>query len=186
MAPEIDDAEKQRIAEALTGVMPDGRKCFVQCSGGEVTVESQGSAAEFRRDHAELYGQLLTANEGISDAGSFVTILLMVGGLLVCLAVHMAWFDGILGVPVGSLQSWWFYVLVAVGVFGIIGAYGSAREQQVYGQYRQEIFLAIDEAGLTKNTVLAAINDDPALKSIAERLRKDRSDSSRPARQHRY
>jgi len=179
MSTEIDDAQKRKIAEALTGVMRDGQRCLIQCSDGDITVDSKVPAAEIKQKHADLYGQLLTANEAISDAGGWVGIVMFFTAAVFCLAIHMAWFNSVLGVPVERLQSFWLYLLVLAVVVIVSGGLVSVREQQAYRRHRQEVLRAIADAGSTKNAILTAINDDPALKSIAEWRKKDRVGPSR-------
>jgi len=182
MSIEIDETSKQEIADALSGVLADGQSCFVQCKDNVVTVDAPDALAQFWQDHTELYGYLLSLNEAIRGAVGYFYSFMFVITALACLAVHLAWVDDFLGMPVAKLQSWWLYLVVAVVMFVIACTVGESRYRGNYLRYRRGVMQAIDDAGLTKNSVLAMIHGDDSLARVADQLKSDGPTSDGPRR----
>jgi hypothetical protein len=121
----------------------------------------------------DLYGLLLVVDERVGDVGTASIWFVALGALALCVALHMQWLSGLLGEDVEKLRGIWVYILIGVAAFVFYSAVTAARERRVYARFRDEISEAMERNDFDKYTLIAEIQDDPALKQVAELLKTD-------------
>jgi hypothetical protein len=128
-----------------------------------------------RDEHEELYGMLLLANQKISNVGTAAVWLMIVGTITVCVGIHKNWVDNIAGIDIVKLQGWGVYVLITIVTFILFSFYTGIRERGEYQRIKPEIIKYLRTQGISIYSLLAKIEDDPNLSSIAEQLKDDPS-----------
>jgi hypothetical protein len=126
-----------------------------------------------REEHEELYGILLLANQKIKDVGTTLIWVLGVGVLAFCVAIHLRWFDTVLGISVEEVRSVWVYVLLAVCAFVLFFVYTQAREKVLYRSFKPAILSYLRDKDISIYSMVARIEGDSSLSDIAEKLMED-------------
>ena len=125
--------------------------------------------------HKDLYGILMTASRRISNVGTFSIFILGAGALGLCVAIHMRWFDYLVGIPVDKLRGWGVYAVIIVVAFILFITHLNIRGNQVYRQFKSRILRSIQEADMTVESLLTDIADDEALSDVKEKLMEDKN-----------
>jgi hypothetical protein len=128
-----------------------------------------------RDEHEELYGMLLLANQKIGNVGTAAVWLMIVGTITVCVGIHKNWLDNIGGIDIAKFQGWGVYVLITVVTFILFSFYTGVRERGEYQRIKPEIIKYLRQQQISIYSLLAKIEDDPNLSSIAEQLKDDPS-----------
>lgn len=169
---EIDDHRAAEIAAALDGRIRTGESIVARRgeSGVEVRLAEESS---IQRSHPEMYGQLLSANEQISQAGT--TIIWVVGliSLGVCAAIYREWFASIGPIPVEKLHSFWTYILVLGIGFTIAMYLTELAEARVYQRWKRTIVEALERAGMGRYHLLAQLEGHVEVKAVANMIKRD-------------
>ncbi len=121
----------------------------------------------------ELYGRLLNVSERLSNAGGSLCIWGPIGVLVLCLGLHLNWFEGVLGDAADRFRSIWFYILAAFVSFFAFGGIARYWERFKYGQFRDAVLRALDEAKISPHRLIADIEGDGALEHLADQLKDD-------------
>lgn len=172
MARELDDDRVADIASALNGRIRTGESLLVR--KGEAGIEVHVSdESPLKETHPELYGQLLSANEQVSQAGMSYFWILGCLALTACIAIHREWFDKIGTLSVDKLQSFWTYVLV-VGAGFVMSIYLTEfAEARVYHRWKRTITEGLEKAGMGRYPLLALLEGHVEVKSIGDLIKRD-------------
>ena len=130
---------------------------------------------ELRSQFPELYAQMLIANERISNVGTLAIWILAAADLILCVGIHKGWVANVGGIPIAQFQSWGVYVLLSILAVIAFSVYTSVFEKRAYQQSRHTIESGLRQARKSGAWLLAQINDDDALSSLAEQMRGDAS-----------
>ncbi len=134
-----------------------------------------GAGPTLQKEHPELYGRLLMANEKLENIGTLVIWLAMMFVLALCATIHMAWVDPIFGIPVAKLQSWWVYLLIVVATFVVYCIYNEINERALYRKLKPGIVNYLNQHGLSIPWLVSQVENDDSLEEIAGQLKNDTS-----------
>lgn len=104
---------------------------------GDAAFDRLEAKRQLKSEFPELYGRMLMANKriAVAGAGAFGVGLIIVLGL--CVAIHMAWFSSLFGMPIERFQSWWVYLLIVVSGFIVSGYYTTLSEKLAWRGCRE-------------------------------------------------
>ncbi|WP_146520606.1 hypothetical protein [Stieleria varia] len=139
----------------------------------DVGSDAEHEFVPLRDEFPELYGQMLVANEQISNAGTLSIWILLFANVLICVGIHKAWVAAPLGIPVANLQSWGVYLLITIFFIIVFSMYTTYAEKAAYRRMRDSIEAELRKQRQTFPWLLAQIHGDESLKSLAEQLRGD-------------
>lgn len=168
-----DEDRAGDIAKAVDHLLQPGETWVIRCreeDGIEVVPEGMSVLASA---NPELYGRLLKVSEQLSSAGGAICIWGPLMVLVLCLGLHLNWFESLLGENVNKLRSVWLYIVATVVSFFLFGGIARAWESVKYRQYRDGVLQAIDRAGLTPHRLIADIEGDDELEHLADQLKAD-------------
>ena len=132
-----------------------------------------------REDHEELYGVLLAADQVVDDSGGCWMLCAAASiGIGLIVGLELGWFEDVFGVDLIGLRHWSVYLGIAVATFLGFGALIGLTETLAYRRAHAEIHIETQRAGISWNALLTRTSDDPALKHVAEQLRKDKNTGS--------
>ncbi len=168
-----DHSRQEQIADAVDQFIKPGEAWVIRKeeAGTDVTLEGRSALAT---THPELYGRLLQVSEQLSNAGGSLCIWGPLLVLLLCLGLHLNWFDAALGPFVDKLRNIWLYLLAATISFFLFGSLATFWERLAYRQYREAILRALDDANLPPHRLIALIEGDKSLDNLADQLKADR------------
>ena len=170
--------EEKRISDLtlhLEDFLHEGEEFLVRRADGELEVDRPVTGSRLKKTHEELYGHLLAVNQQLEEAGGFLTWLVRLLILAVIVAIELRWYDEIAGVRVESLQSWWLYLLLALGGYAINSLIRDWFIHRAYARGRNELLRAMAESDLGQYRILTQIEDDDALTEVSRMLKKDHS-----------
>ena len=159
-----DDPALQAWAQQVGEHIPEG-ECWMLEKRDGMTFLKRGPAADaWKRRHPELAGYLSGLNEQIDDATGCASLLVALGAAI-----------GLGYVGVEFVTNSKITYIVAFGLsFGIWSMWDDLRESAAYQRERDTLIEQLDEAGVTRNTLLSWIDDDEDLDTLRTHLRKDR------------
>jgi hypothetical protein len=173
MAKHSEARRFERVAAALEDILQDGDELVVRCEDGEIEISEAGMTI-CREKHPQLYGYLLSFNEELSSAGTSVTLLGLFPVALICLGIHLEWWDRMLGGPYTEpVRSIWFYIVVLLGGFFAFGAWADTLEKRAYRQGRDELISLLRSEGIHRDTLLSMIEGDPSVSRVSRHLKLD-------------
>src|SRR6266705_7143383 len=135
-----DDVDERidNIARVVKDYLREGDAFLVQCQDDDIVVE-EAPQANFQKQHARLYGRLLSLN-GQLETGCSMTLLLFALGGAFCFALHVGWLDDALTANVAAtLKSWWFYVPLFAALFFVGDWVHSRVARRTYRRGRAEL-----------------------------------------------
>ena len=168
-----EPSRAQKIADVLRPVLAENEAFVVRQQQGNVHVTPLPGHV-LRDAHPRLYGQLLSANEQLSvGCGVFLAGLILAG--LACAGFALGWWDHIIGKDAADeLRSVWLYQFLFLIGLGIPGYIVQVSARRHYRALRGELLASIEADGLDRDTLVAIIQDDPALSTICRYLKLDR------------
>jgi hypothetical protein len=127
-------------------------------------------------DNKELYGHLLAANRRLESTGghSFFWLLILLPAFL-SVGLHLQWLDVLSGYDLGALRSGYVYGLIWLVAFILFCVYADFAVKIAYARIRRELVPLMRRSGYTQYTLLAEMQEDPALKEIAESIKQDQN-----------
>lgn len=131
------------------------------------------SGSNLQQEHPELYGRLLMANEKLENVGTLAVWLLMLFIVGLCVTIHMAWIDPLLGIPVENLQGWGVYILIALASFVIYCLYTELAEKIAYRSLKPGIMNYLAQQSLTIPWLVSQLANDSSLEEISDQLKKE-------------
>ena len=169
---EIDDDRAAEIAAALEGRIRTGESLLVR--RGETGIEVRLSEeSSIQRSYPEVYGQLLSASEQISQAGTSLIWIIGLISLGVCAAVYREWFQNFGPIPVEKLHSFWTYLLI-LGVGFTISMYlTELQEARVYQRWKRTLVEALERIGMGRYHLLAQLEGHVEVKAVANMIKRD-------------
>lgn len=173
-ADQPDDADERidHIARIVKDYLREGDAFIIQCQDGDILVE-EAQQTRFQKDHPRLYGRLLSMNDQL-ESGCGLTMGLFGLGALVCLGLHLNWFDKVLGDDLaGTLRTWWFYVPLFAVLFFVSDILYTMLEKRKYQQGRAELLELLRQEGFDRDTLVPLIKDIPEFERIVKRLKLD-------------
>ncbi|GEM_PF-6339525 len=167
------DERTDNIARVVKDYLREGEAFLVQCQDDEIMVE-EAPQSELQQEHPRLFGRLLSIEDQL-DIGCGPTLVLFAVCGLFCLGLHAGWWDNWLDPNVTMhIKSWWFYVLLFVGMF-IVGDWICGRvANRHYRQGRDELLALMSDEGFDRDTLVPIIKDMPEFEKIAGQLKLDR------------
>jgi len=168
-----EDDRAKEIAGAMEHLLKPGDAWIVRRSeenGIEAVPEGRSKLAS---TNPELYGRLLTISEQLSSAGGALCIWGPVLVLVLCLGLHLNWFENVLGGNAEKFRSIWLYGLAFVIAFFLFGGIAKVWERMKYKQYRDGVLSALDQAKVTPHRLIADIEGDEALEHLADQMKED-------------
>ena len=165
----------QQVAQAVEGILKEGDKFVIQRSHQHLTVTTPDKAEfpDLGDTHPELYGRLLEIGERLSKAERGFGRLIFLVAILLCAAIQMLWFRDWLGIQAERLQGFWVYALILFVAYLIQRRIAVMRGWLAYRRERPELLGALRDAGLARRHVLAKIEPNPSLRTLARRLKLD-------------
>lgn len=168
-----EDNRHEIVAETLQPVLEEGEAFNVYCHEGEVFVtdlQTSSCAVLYPR----LYGRLLSLNTRIEEAGAGIGSLPLLLILSLCVGLHLHWWDTFLGPDlVERLDSIWFYLLVFVVTFQLLGMLRKPLKHAAFSNGRDELIALILREELDRDRLLATIEADPAVAQVGYYLKLD-------------
>ena len=126
-------------------------------------------------DNKELYGCLLAANQRLDSPGGYSLWLLILLPAFLSVGLHLQWLDALSGYDLGALRSGYVYGLIWLVAFILFCVFADLEVKIVYARIRRELVPLMRRSGYTQYTLLAEMEEDPALKEIAERIKQDQN-----------
>jgi hypothetical protein len=126
-------------------------------------------------DNKELYGCLLAANQRLESPGGYSLWLLILLPAFLSVGLHLQWLDVLSGYDLGALRSGYVYGLIWLVAFILFCVFADLEVKIVYARIRRELVPLMRRSGYTQYTLLAEMEEDPALKEIAERIKQDQN-----------
>lgn len=126
-------------------------------------------------DNKELYGRLLAANQRLDGQGNLSIWLLILLAALLSVGLHLQWLDALSGYDLGALRNGYVYGLIWLIAFILFGIFKELGEKIAYARIKRELVPLMRRSGYTQYTLLAEMEEDPALKEIAERIKQDQN-----------
>src|SRR5262249_44551898 len=176
----FNNFRQQQIVRALDNLVGEGENLLVRNQHGEIIVEPV-LGSQLREEHPRLYGLLLSANEQLLGGcgWSFVGTVL---AWAISLGLSLGWWDAVVGAQVADelRNSWWFYLgIFALGMFGpfyLVELYARVK----YRGLRPELRVTMEAEGFDRDLLVAAIQGDDELSTVARFLKLDREMSALP------
>lgn len=168
-----DEHRSTQIAQAVDRLVEPGEAWIVRkkkANGIEVLPENTSPLAA---TNPELYGRLLQINEQLSNAGGSLCIWMPIGTLILCLGLHLGWFDGLFEDTLEKIKSVWFYAIAIVVSFFLSAGLAQAQERGRYHRYRSVLLQAIEKSQISPHQLITQIEGDEALDNLADQLKED-------------
>ncbi len=168
-----EENRRETVADAVRPILEEGEAYSVFCHEGEIHVkEADTSVCAVR--HPRLYGRLLSLSAQLDQAGAGISRVPTLAALAFCVGLHLRWWDDFLGPAlVDQLNHWLFFLLVFYVIFQGLGIVNNALRRGVYRSGREELFALLAEEKLDRDTLLAMIEDDPAVSRVGHYLKLD-------------
>ncbi len=159
----------QEVREMLQDHLHPGEEFRVRWQDDRLDVTPLQGHSSLVHDESELYGLLMTVNERISNAGTGLAFFGLGATLFAILALALDWFEI---KETQNLRNWWVYVLMASGGLVVTGWLTGLQENAAFRASERELERALDQARLSRYTLLTMIKDDDELDSLTELLKK--------------
>lgn len=171
----MSETEKQEIAEALDGVIQPGSSWVVRGIANDVLVEPYDVAAGNRK-HSFSHGlvaKLDSVNQIVADSGGLVPLMLVMATIIVCVGLHLNWFNVWIGEKIQFVQSIWVYLPAVTTSFFISGKLSDWFEGRTYRRLRPDLIRQIKGDGLEVSEVYVKIKENEDLSYVARWMRYD-------------
>ncbi len=129
-------------------------------------------SSELKKEHSELHGRLLIANERLENVGTMLIWMMLLAVVGACVALHKAWLDPVFGIPVENLQGWGVYSLILLVAFVFYSIYNEVAEKMAYRRIHPSIENYLSQNGLSLPWLVSQIEGDESLSEVAEQLKK--------------
>lgn len=136
--------------------------------------QSEYSTRPLKVEHPQLYGKLLEVDAALKDAGGMLVIVYLLLLIVTYCGLWFEWYKRIPQLAGVDLGSVWVYALVFVVIGGVWIAHFQVVQRLCYEQYRHELMQFATNAKLTKYQLMAEIEQDAAVRDVAEALKRDR------------
>ncbi len=162
----------QRRAENFRELLEDGDEVTIGRSG-EVLQVVESFRSKFERQHAKLFGRMLSIEEQMKT-GLFPYFLGLVGFAGFLVGLQLTWWEDVLGASLCEmLNRWWFYVLAPPSVLYLAhlscGRWGYFK----YLRHRVALLDMIAAAGLDRDELLVMLRDESELNNVVHFLKLD-------------
>jgi hypothetical protein len=173
-----DHAQKNDIAKAVEHLVKPGESWIVR-KGEDAEVEvSRETTSSLATTHPDLYGRLLKISEQLSSAGGSFIIWGILAVVVMCVGLHLHWFDSLLGEFVENIRSIWFYLVATVVAFLASVELAQLKERGMYRRCRESILQDVKAAGISPHGLITLVEGDDALSDLADHLKKDKDSMS--------
>jgi hypothetical protein len=173
MTDSISPERMKIIREHLAGTVQGGEEFIVRWEAGDLAVETLAAYSPLRNSHPELYGQLLSASQRIADAPRNSLLVATVLWFVACLVVGASLVDRLFGVAINNFQHVGLYLGLGLLCFVVVLRYNAYRERAAYQALRDDVERVMVRANLEPETVLAWIESDASVASVAKQLKGD-------------
>jgi hypothetical protein len=125
--------------------------------------------------HEELYGTLLWANGVILGRPGCIFLLPLYSALVIgiCSLIYMELYKLVPGMDRVEVGNPWCYALVIVIGVVLLLVHTIFYEKRWYRRVKPDILRAMQSCGISRGTLLARIEGDKALETIARMLKED-------------
>ena len=171
----MSESQKERIANALDGVLEPGETWIVRAIANDILVEDHqvGGSHPSQRLTPELQTRIEMFNDRLSTAGTSFVLYGLVVIFFICVGLHMNWFADWLGPANDKLRSIWVYLLSGVVGFVLLTAVTTAYEKMIYRRDRVEFFHAVRAQGLDTAELFALLKDEEDYENLVEQMKSD-------------
>lgn len=171
-----EDKRLSLVTKALEDVLEEGEGFLVRRVDDRVLVSPSDEflPARLRRTHPAAYGRLAIVNEKLSNVGDHLLGWAFIIGAALCIAHQLGAFDGMLGAETAEmLRSGWIYVLAVAALMVVTQKLARLLRSAAYGQEREAVLAAIQEAGTSREEFLADLQGDEGVETLVGHVKRD-------------
>ncbi|RMG18941.1 MAG: hypothetical protein D6731_00805 [Planctomycetota bacterium] len=173
----------ERIQELLEPVLEEGSAWLVARDADGVVAtpvdEEDSPRSRLQRLHPRLYGELLAANQRVSDSfGCGGLTLAALSALAPALALHLRLLHEFFPSPeaqrvLEGLRAWWAYALLTLIGITVWVKLSDWVEARAYESERRAVHEHIASSGLDRSEVIAWAEGDGGLETLNKFLKRD-------------